>query len=475
MKIGVKNDKSVREMMLTGSLTKVILKMAYPSILAMIISSIYSLADTYFVSSLGTNATAAVSVNSSIDNIIMMAGSFLAVGANSYIARLLGAGDKNTAERTLATAFFISMGIGSVLLVGGLSFLKPMVRFLGATETCEQYSMDYARFVLLAAPFMAANFVLNQCLRSEGHSFLSMVGMGVGGIINIILDPIFIFGGLGLPAMGVAGASMATAISKLISFILLLSPYLLRKTGLHLTIRQLRPSWTIIKQIAAIGSSALFRSLFAVVAAILMNRIAGQYSDSLLAGIGVSNKIMMFPFGIILGYGTGYQPVVGFNYGSKHYARVTECYKTASRISLIGAVVMAVILMALSRLFIHLFAGDDAEMVKFGSICIISQAVMLPVHAWVLIINMLCSGMGRGKDALLLSVARQGLFFIPTLLLLRWLFAEYGIAVTQAVADLLTIAMAIPIRQNVLRYLREAAEAQKAGEGEAPLEPAAEA
>ena len=472
MKGRVKDDKAIREMMLKGSLTKVILKMAYPSILAFIISSIYSLADTYFVSSLGTNATAAVSVNSSIDTIIMMCGSFLAVGANSYIARLLGAGDKDTAERTLSTAFFTSIGIGGMLLTFGLLFLQPLVRFLGATSTCEAYSMDYARFVLLASPFMAANFVLNQCLRSEGHSFLSMLGMGIGGIINCILDPIFIFGGLGLPAMGVAGASMATAISKLISFVILVSPYILKKSVLRLTIRQFRPTWGIIKQIASIGASALFRSLFAVVAAIMMNRIAGQYSDSLLAGIGVSNKIMMFPFGIILGYGSGYQPVVGYNYGSKNYARVTQCYKTASRISLIGAIVMGVILMCCSRLFIHLFAGDDEDMMKFGTICIMSQAIMLTVHAWVLVINMLCSGMGRGRDALLLSIARQGLFFIPTLLLLNWIFAEYGVTVTQAIADLLTIAMAIPIRKRVLRELREAAEAQKAEEEAQSIEAA---
>ena len=469
----IKDDKAVREMMLHGSLTKVILKMAYPSMLAMIISSIYSLTDTFFVSSLGTNATAAVSVNSSIDQIIMMSGSFLATGANSYIARLLGAGNKNTAERTLSTAFFTSFGIGSLLLTFGLIFLQPMVRMLGATPTCETYSMDYARFVLLAAPFMAANFVLNQCLRSEGHSFLSMLGMGIGGIINCILDPIFIFGGLGMPAMGVAGASLATAISKVISFILLISPYILKKTSLRLTIRQFKPTWEIIKQIAVIGSSALFRSLFAVVAAIMLNRIAGQYSDSLLAGIGVSTKIMMFPFGIILGFGSGYQPVVGFNYGSKHYARVVQCYKTASRISLIGAVVMGLALAVCSRLFIHLFAGDDADMMKFGTICITSQALMLPVHAWVLVVNMLCSGMGRGRDALLLSIARQGLCFIPIILLLNWLFKEYGVAVTQAVADLLTLAIALPIRHQVLKFLREADAAQKAEQTEETAEAAA--
>ena len=199
-----KHERSQLErktMMLDEPISRVIPKMAIPTIIAFLINSIYSLADTYFVSSLGTNATAAVSVNSSLDQLIMMAGSMLALGANSYIARLLGQSNEKKASQVLSTAFFLAAGLGTVLMILGNVFMLPMVRLLGATPTCERYSVDYATFVLYAAPFMAANFVMNQCLRSEGSATLSMVGMGFGGILNCVLDPIFIFG----LDMGVAG------------------------------------------------------------------------------------------------------------------------------------------------------------------------------------------------------------------------------------------------------------------------------
>ena len=301
--------------------------MAAPSIISFLITSIYSLADTYFVSSLGTNATAAVSVNASLDQIIMMAGSMLAVGAASYISRLLGARKEERASRVFSVAFFTAMAFGAAVMVLGLSFMGPMVRLLGATDTCEQYAMEYASYVLLAAPFMAANFVMNQCLRAEGSAMLSMIGMGFGGVLNCFLDPFFIF----YLDMGVAGASIATAISKLVSFAILIFPYLARRSLLRLSPRLFRPDGDILGQIVSVGSSSLFRNGLAVVSAIVLNRIAGSISDSALAGIGVSTKVMMFPFGVILGFGTGFQPVAGFNWGAKRYDRVEESYRFAAR------------------------------------------------------------------------------------------------------------------------------------------------
>ena len=215
-----------RTMLLNEPVSRVIPKMAIPTIVAFLINSIYSLADTYFVSNLGTNATAAVSVNASLDQLIMMCGSMVAMGANSYIARLLGEGDEKKASQVLSTSFFAAFFMGALLLVFGNLFMTPMVRLLGATPTCEAYAIDYATYVLLAAPFMASNFVMNQCLRSEGSATLSMVGMGIGGILNIILDPIFIF----TFNMGVAGASLATAISKWVSFAILIFPYITRRS-----------------------------------------------------------------------------------------------------------------------------------------------------------------------------------------------------------------------------------------------------
>ena len=195
------NQEQRRELMLNTPISRVIPQMAVPTIIAFLINSIYSMADTYFVTALGTNATAAVSVNASLDQVILMCGTMLAMGANSYIARLLGKGDDQKASQVLSTAFFLAAGIGLTLTIFGSIFMMPMVRLLGATATCERYAIEYATYVLMAAPFMAANFVMNQCLRSEGSAFLSMMGMSVGGILNCILDPIFITG----LNMGVAG------------------------------------------------------------------------------------------------------------------------------------------------------------------------------------------------------------------------------------------------------------------------------
>ena len=416
-----------KQMMVSQPVGKVILKMAIPTIIAFLINSIYSLADTYFVSGLGTNATAAVSVNASLDQLIMMCGSMLAVGANSYIARLLGQGNDKKASQVLSTAFYIAFAIGLTLTVFGSIFMEPMMRLLGATETCLAYSVDYATYVLLAAPFMATSFVMNQCLRSEGSATLSMVGMGFGGVLNCLLDPIFIFGSEGLaakygitlpfymPGMGVAGASLATAISKVISFAILIFPYVTHRSLLRLRLRNIRLNMDIVGNIASVGSSSMFRSGLAVVAAILLNDMAGNISDSVLAGIGVCTKVMMFPFSIILGFGTGFQPVAGFNWGARRYDRVKDAFKFASYMAFFGALVMALACIIGADWIIEKFAGTDPEMTRIGALSIRLQSIALPIHAWVAIVNMFCAGLGNAGGALLLSTSRQGSCFLPIL------------------------------------------------------------
>ena len=452
MSANVQSQEARRNMLLNEPISRVIPQMAIPTIVAFLINSVYSLADTYFVSSLGTNATAAVSVNSSLDQLIMMCGSMLAVGANSYIARLLGEGKEKKAGQVLSTAFFTAMGIGAVLTVVGILFMTPMVRLLGATPTCEQYTIDYATYVLYAAPFMAANFVMNQCLRSEGSATLSMVGMGFGGVLNCVLDPIFIFGF----DMGVAGASLATAISKWVSFAILIFPYLTGRSLLRLSVRNFTPSWDIYSKIISVGSSSMFRSGLAVMSAILLNSIAGSISDSVLAAVGVCNKVMMFPFSIILGFGSGFQPVAGFNWGAKRYDRVQESYRFCAKVAIIGSVIMGLFVGAFADTFVVLFAGTDEEMRRIGVICMVSQCIALPIHGWVAVVNMLCAGLGNAKGALALSTARQGSCFIPILYPLAWIFGAYGIAVVQAAADVLSMVLAVPIIRGMQKKISAA-------------------
>lgn len=441
------------ELMANESIPRLIIKMSIPTIIAFLINSIYSLADTYFVSGLGDSATAAVSVNSSLDQLIMMCGSMLAVGANSYIARLLGQGEEKKASQVLSTAFFLAFGLGLTLTVVGSIFMKPMVRLLGATAECEKYAIDYATYVLLAAPLMASSFVMNQCLRSEGSATLSMIGMGAGGILNCVLDPIFIIG----LDMGVAGASLATAISKVVSFAILIFPYITRRSMLHLSIRNFNFCKDIIYKVVSVGSSSMFRSGLAVVAGILLNNLAGDIGgDPLLGGIGVSTKIMMFPFSIILGFGTGFQPVAGFNWGARRYDRVQQSYRFCSLVAIVGAIMLSTVLIVFAEPVIGLFGEGGGQMQKFGAICIRLQCIALPVHAWVAVVNMLCAGLGKARGAFLLATSRQGTCFIPILYPLVYFFQENGILAVQAAADVLSLAMAIPIAIMVTREIRSA-------------------
>ena len=376
----------------------------------------------------------------------------MAVGANSFVARLLGAGDKERADEVLSTAFFLVLGAGLVFGVLGSVFVEPLVELMGATDTCREYAIDYATYVLLAAPFMATSFVLNQCLRAEGSAMRSMFGMGLGGVLNCILDPIFI-SGLG---MGVLGASVATAISKVVSFAVLLSPYLAGHSVLRLSVRCVRVKWSILGEIISVGMPSMLRSLLAVLTGVLLNRIAGEISDSLMAAIGVATKIMMFPFSIVLGFGSGFQPVAGFNWGARRFDRVRECFRYSSRMALWGSVAMALVLGVLAGPISGLFSKNDGELLRLSALCIQLQCVALPIHAWVAVVNMLCAGLGYGGLAFLLATARQGTCFLPILLPMTLLMGEMGVVSIQAVADVLTLLLGIPICRVVIGRIRKA-------------------
>ena len=455
-----------KNMMMNDPLPRVIIRMALPSIVSFIINSVYSLADTYFVSSLGKSATAAVSVNSSLDMFIMMAGSFLAIGANSYIARLLGARDEKKASQVLSTAWFTALIFGFIILAVGCSFREPLCRLLGATETCLKYSVDYATYILLVAPLMATSFVMNQCLRAEGAATLSMIGMGFGGILNCFLDPFFIMnevkiGSMVLPGLGmeVAGASLATAISKVVSFAILLFPYITKKSILHLSPKNIKYAPDIVRQVTSVGSSAAFRTMLSVVSGIVLNNIAGNISDACLAGIGVCTKVMMFPFGIIIGFGSGFQPVMGFNWGAKNYKRTKGCLKFAQAGSFTISGVMGAVLCIFAIPIIKLFAGTDPEMIEIGALAIRLQAVALIAHGWVATVNWACAALGYARGAVLLATARQGTFFLPIVWPLAHFFGASGVASVQAVADFLSVILAIPMLRIVKKMIRDAEEA----------------
>lgn len=286
---------------------------------------------------------------------------------------------------------------------------------------------------------------------------LSMIGMGFGGILNCFLDPIFIF----TLDLGVTGASMATAISKFVSFCILVYPYLAKHSMLTLSVKNIRADWRAIADVMSIGSTAMFRTALSIVAGIVLNKLAGKISDSVLASIGVCTKIMMFPFGFVIGFGQGFQPVAGYNWGAKSYDRVEESFRVSSRIAFIGSAVMALLIGIFANQLIRLFTESDAQMMQIGALAIRLQCLVLPVHAWVAIVNMLCVAIGKAKWAMILSTARQGTCFLPIAHLCACIGGAYGIASVQAIADLLTLALALPILKSVKKFIADTANAQQ--------------
>lgn len=440
--------------MLNTPIPSLVTRMALPSIAGMIVTSAYNLADTFFVSQLGTYATGAVGVNGGIDNIIMMAGSLLATGAASYNARLLGARKEEKASDVLSSCYFIALLMGLLVFVFGNLFQDPILYALGANDSILPYSKEYCRYILLAAPFMSTSFVLNQCLRSEGSAVYSMIGMVAGAIINIGLDPLFIF----TMGWGVAGASAATAISKLISWGILMLPYLRGKTLLKIQLKHFRPTWRDTREVCAIGSASFFRNGLAALAAILLNRIAVGYSESALAAISVANRITFFMTSACLGFGQGFQPVAGYSWGARRYDRV----RSSLRFSIIACVVTLTVVAAVVAFFavpiLGWFTETDEDLVTIGAFCLRIQCLAMPAHAYGIIINMLCAGLGRAVPATILGMARQGICFYPVLFIAVKFFGIQGIASAQGAADILTLFLALPIHILVMKTVRQAEE-----------------
>ena len=443
-----------KQRMLHEDMRTLIPAMAVPTIVAQLITTIYNLVDTYFVSTLGTYATAAVGVNASLERTITLIGSLIGAGASSYISRLLGAKRDGDANRVLSTSFCSGIFLGALLLLFGKIFINPIVVFLGATPECVEYSMQYANYVLYAAPFMVGSFILNMCLRSEGSATFSMIGIGIGGVLNCFLDPLFIY----TFNLGVAGASMATAISKFISFCILLWPYLRQKSAVRLAVSKVKFVAEDVKSVLSIGSTSFFRSAGAVICTTLINRIGGSYSTSALAALSISNRVMEFPFAIILGFGQGYQPVAGFNWGARVWDRVKKSLDFVLKTSVIGGIIIGAILIIAANPVVHIFNKQaDAQVLEIGVYCIRVQSALLFAHAMNSIINMFYAGIGKAKWALLMSTARQGYLFIPLVFILPPLFGTYGVASVQAAADLISLAISIPLMLKAYKMIREAA------------------
>ena len=438
------------EMMLNAPVSRVIPRLAIPTIISMLITSIYNMADTFFVSQLGTSASGAVGVIFSAMAIIQAVAFMIGMGTGTNVSQALGAGDEERARRFASTGFFTAFGVGVVLAALGLSNIDWLVRFLGATETIAPYAKAYATYIFYATPLMMCSFVMNNLLRFEGLAIYGMVGITTGGILNMALDPIFIF----VLGLGTAGAAIATAISQCVSFLILLVMSNTRPDALSIHPRHFRPSLATYGRILYNGFPSLGRQGIASVSTILLNTAAGVYGDAAIAAMSIVSRFIMFINSSVIGFGQGFQPVCGFNYGAGRYSRVREAFWFCVKVATVILLVLAGVSMLFSRQIITVFRRDDAEVIRIGTLALRLQLATMPLWGFIVMGNMFTQSIGYGVRATLLSIARQGIFLIPALLILPRAFGLIGIQIAQPISDICTLVFTIVIISGVLRQLK---------------------
>ena len=425
-----------------------IVKLAIPTMISMLVTSFYNMADTFFVGKLGPSATGAVGVVFSVMAIIQAVGFFFGHGSGNYISRALGAHDVSGAESMAATGFFSALIGGTVIMIGGLLFLEPLALALGSSKTILPYAVDYLRWILIGAPYMTASLVLNNQLRFQGNAVYAMIGLVSGAVINIALDPLLIF----TFDLGVSGAAIATIVSQLVSFVILFIG-IFRSNAIDIRIRNFKPTVERYKIIINGGSPSLFRQGLNSVATICLNVAARAYGDYAIAGMSIVTRIMQFANSCLIGFGQGFQPVCGFNYGAKKFDRVREGFWFCVKLSTAVLLVLAAACFAFAPAIVSLFQ-DDPGVIKVGRIALRLQCITFPLAGWIVMSNMMSQTIGKAIPASFLAMARQGLFFIPAVLILPHCLGILGVELSQAVADAITIAVAIPLQLKIMREMK---------------------
>ena len=444
-------DEKFREMTETP-VRRLILSLSVPTVISNLISTLYNAADTFFVGQISTSASAAVGVALSLQAIIQAIGFFFGQGSGNNMSRRLGAHDEKTAEILASTGFFSALIFSALVTLLGLLFLRPLSIFLGSSETILPYAMDYMFWILLSAPFMAVSLVLNNQLRFEGNSFYSMIGLTTGGILNLFLDPLFIF----VFGLGISGAAIATAISQVVSFIILF--ILSERIGtVKIRPRSFRPSLRILGTITNGGLPSLCRQSVASVAMIALNNAALPYGDAAIAAMAIVNKIGNFTNSILIGVGQGYQPVCGYNYGAKLYIRVKEGFWFCVKLMSFVLLALSVIEFIWATPIVGFFRKGDPEVIAIGDIALRLRCFTLPLSSWLIISNMLLQTTGKMWRASILGFARQGLMLIPLVLILPPLIGIWGIQLAQPLADIIAFAISIPMTTGILRELNNEA------------------
>ena len=434
------------QMMLEAPLTQIIPRLAIPTIISMLITAVYSMADTYFVSQISTEASAAVGVVFSAMSIFQAVAFMIGMGSGTNLSRALGRGDTESTKTYVACGFFITLILGTGILIAGHLNIHGLVRFLGATPEIEPDAIAYATYIFYAAPFMMCSFAMNNLLRFQGMAMYSMVGISTGGILNIFLDPLFIFG-FGL---GTAGAAIATAISQLVSFLILLFMCNTRENTISISLSAFKPTPRVIGSILYNGVPSLGRQGIASVATILINRMAATISadpavvSAAIASISIVNRFVMFINSAVIGFGQGFQPVCAINYGAKKYDRIKTAFKYALITVSVFLVVSVIVLIIAGETLCGKFT-QDAEVIAMAVRLIRAHCMVLPFMGFYILCGMFLQNIGRFGEATLVTISENGLFLIPSVLILPGIFGIDGFVFCRPAASIAALCLSLVI------------------------------
>ena len=427
---------------------KALIYMGLPSIVGMMVNAIYNIVDAIFIGKLGTVYQAATNIVFPFFMIIGAIGLTFGIGAASYISRLLGEKNIEEANKTVSTAFFSSVITGLIVTIITLIFMKEILFSFGATKTNIEYAISYGSILAFGSIFTMLNMTMNNMLRAEGSAKISMISLCLGAVLNIILDPIFIF----VLNLGINGAAIATVLSQMISTIVLLSYYLRHKSILRISFKYITINKKIYSEIMKIGMPTLIRQLLASLAIALTNNFANIYGDYAIASIGIVNRIYMLVFYVMVGFSQGFQPIAGYSFGAKNTERLKNSIKVAIRWSSVYCIIMTTIFFVFTYEIVKLFS-DDPSVIELSMRALKALSIMLPFSGFMIIINSLFQAIGHGIKAALLSLARQGIFLLPTLLILPRIYKLTGIIYAQTVADFFTMVLTVLISMEIIKEI----------------------
>lgn len=437
------------ELLGSTSIPKALLAMGIPTMIGMLVNAFYNLVDAYFVGGLGESQMGAISVVYPLGQVVVGLGLLFGNGAASYISRLLGRGDKENADKVASTALYSSIFVGAVIIIISMVFLHPILKLLGATDSILPYAATYAGIYIVSCIFNVFNVTMNNIVTSEGAAKTTMCALLIGAVLNITLDPLFIY----VFDLGVAGAAIATAISQVVSTCVYLTYILRKKSVFHFRVKDCTYSREIMSEIFKIGIPTLVFQILTSLSISLINNAAGDYGDSAIAGMGVVTRLISMGSLSVFGFIKGFQPIAGYSYGAKKFDRLREAIKTSILWSTVFCVIFGLVLALFPTAIVSQFTKGDAEMIRIGAASLKANGITIMLFGFYTVYSSLFLALGKGKEGFILGACRQGICFIPVILLLPMVWGLNGILYAQPIADVLsaiiTVFMAIPLHKRL--------------------------